>query len=85
MDFCYNEIKKKKSGPRVTIRYTLIFITLGSGIVKFYCICLAISENRIEKKKRTDGPVTNKNTKWGVVSLSSGESRMRVRVQSSSD
>ena len=37
-DFCYNEIRKKKSGPGVTIRYTAISVTLGSGIAKFYCI-----------------------------------------------
>ena len=41
-DFCYNEIKKKKSGPGVTSRYTVISVTLGSGIAKFYCTTIMI-------------------------------------------
>ena len=36
MEFCYKEIKKKKSEPDVSIRYNAISVTLGSGIAHFY-------------------------------------------------
>ena len=36
-DFLNKEIKRKKSGPKVIVRYSGISVTLGSVIAKFYC------------------------------------------------